>query len=75
MFLFENCPNKVISESGELAFFDTVFVDCIRCSPGTIQNFCRKDLQECPYYHIDGSRARFGGKRRLLSSETKKLVV
>jgi hypothetical protein len=48
MFLFESCPNKVISESGELTFFDTVFVDCIRRSPCTIQNFCRKDLQECP---------------------------
>lgn len=75
MFLFENCPNKVISDTGELTCFDASLVACIRRSPGIIEDFCRKDFQECPYYHIDGPRARFGGKRRTPRSESKRLVV
>ncbi|MBT3433246.1 MAG: hypothetical protein HN435_04965 [Nitrospinaceae bacterium] len=60
---------------GEFTCFDTVLVECIRRHPSTIQDFCRKNFQECPYYHIDGPRARFGGKRRFPSSKITRLVV
>ncbi len=75
MYLFETCPYKVISETGELTCFDTGLVECIRRHPGTVRDFCREDFRECPYYRIHGARARFGGERRYPRSKAKRLVV
>ena len=75
MYLFETCPYKVTSKTGELTCFDTVLVECFKRHRDIIRDFCREDFRECPYYRIHGARARFGGERRYPRSGAKRLMV
>ena len=63
MYLFESCPFKVISKSGELTCFDTGTLECVRPHPETARNFCQWDFRQCPYYLTQGKEDRFRGER------------
>ncbi len=63
MYLFDNCPFKVISESRELMCFDTGTLDCIKPHRDTARKFCHSNFRHCPYYLIQGKEDRFRGER------------
>jgi hypothetical protein len=62
MYLFETCPFKELSGSGEPRCFEAEIPGCVKRHRDTIRNYCTNNFTRCPYYEIQGLRDRFGGK-------------
>lgn len=71
MYLFTSCPYMEETPQEGLRCFDTDSATLNRRPRDMVARFCLGEFRGCPYYHIQGVPARFGGRDHILNRKKK----